>query len=345
MTDEAPETPAPHLRYNLAGHKSAETAIRQNLSRGRLKNGWMITGAPSIGKATLAYRLARAFLAPEALVDDSSLEVDPTNQTVQQIGHKGHPDLYVLERQWNEKTDKLAQDITVENVRKLGGFFGLTASTGRRVVIVDSADDMNRNAANAFLKSLEEPPANSLLLLLVNAPGRILPTIRSRCRVADLMPVSDKDVAGFVTAETGLPENDLKDIVEMCDGRPGYALQLASEDGIEGIRLSREFIGLSARSANILPLAEKLTAKAAEPLWRSFTTMVPQILSNGARSKASADNSEISGELAQVSVPSLVSAWEKTTNLLATGDALNLDKTQILIQMSGEIRNAFAQRF
>ncbi len=179
----------PRLTATLEGHDVAERIVLDAWSQGRLHHAWMITGPQGIGKATLAWRIAR-FLLSHRRGDGPpprDLATDPGSEAARLIAARSHPDLFVLERQVNPDTGKLRQDIAVDDVRRVNAFFARTAAFGGwRVVIVDAVDDLNASSANALLKILEEPPPYAVFLLVAHAPGRALKTIRSRCRVLGL---------------------------------------------------------------------------------------------------------------------------------------------------------------
>src|SRR6185503_14284880 len=172
--------PHPRERFDLLGQDIALGRAARALRAGRPPSAWLITGPPGIGKATLAYRIARYLLAHGATQEGpEDLSVPPDNSAVRQVSAQSHPGLLVLKRAINPRTGKLMTVLSVDEIRRLSDFFGMTSGAGGwRVAIVDTADDMNDNAANALLKMLEEPPAHAMLLLLSNAPGRLLPTIR-----------------------------------------------------------------------------------------------------------------------------------------------------------------------
>lgn len=191
--DEAAGDPGPRLTADLLGHEAAEREILETCASGRAAHAWLISGPRGIGKATLAFRFARFALAGGleggegglfGALAPASLAMDPAHPVFRRVAAGSHGDLRVIERGLAEGTGgRRRGEIVIGDVRDLGGFMRMTPSEGGwRVVIVDGAEDMNRNAANALLKGLEEPPGRALLLLVSHNPARLLPTIRSRCR-------------------------------------------------------------------------------------------------------------------------------------------------------------------
>ncbi len=180
--------PDPRENPNLIGHAPAEAAIRDALQGGRLHHAWLITGPEGVGKATLAYRFARALLAGA-----SALDMPASAPVFRRVAAGTHADLLTIEREWDEKKKRLKKQIAAETARMIPPFLHLTpAEGGWRVVILDGAEDLNPQSANALLKVLEEPPARAVLMLVCSAPGRLLPTIRSRCRHLALAPLTHR---------------------------------------------------------------------------------------------------------------------------------------------------------
>jgi DNA polymerase III subunit delta' len=242
-TDESTDRPAlpPRATTVLFGHAEAENALLAAYRDRRLAHAWLIAGHPGIGKATLAYRMARFVLAhpdpgaPQVRAA-TSLHVDAGHPAARRIAAQAHGDLLLLERTINEKTGKLRQEIQVDDVRRSITFFGSTpAEGGWRVAIVDPVDDLNAAGANALLKILEEPPQRALLLLVSHAAGRVLPTIRSRCRVLSLRPLSADDVIAAAAAAAGLEREDpqLPAAAAVAEGSVRRALALLDRDALE----------------------------------------------------------------------------------------------------------------
>lgn len=235
---------APHPRETraLLGQAAAEAEFLRAYSASRLHHGWLITGPRGVGKATLAWRIARFLLAtppqgeaglfgePEPA---TNLAIDPEHPVMRRSMQMAEPGLFVLRRGPNAKGDKLSTDIRVDEVRKLRDFFGLSASDGgRRVVIVDTADEMNVQAANSLLKMLEEPPERATLLLISHQPSRLLPTIRSRCRELRLAPLGAEDLAQALEAAGAEPAQDTQGLSALAGGSVGEALRLTELDGL-----------------------------------------------------------------------------------------------------------------
>jgi DNA polymerase-3 subunit delta' len=228
--------PHPRGALNLIGQEVALARAARAIRGGKPPQGWLISGPPGIGKATFAYRIARYLLTYGASdAGAENLSVPANDPNAMQVAAGSHPGLMVLKRGINEKTGKLMTDLPVSEVRRLAGFFGMTSGAGGwRVAIVDTADDMNSNAANALLKMLEEPPGRAMLILLANRPGQLLPTIRSRCQRLDLRPLDDAIVADAL--KIYLPEasaDERRSLARLSGGAIGAALTLASGEGGE----------------------------------------------------------------------------------------------------------------
>lgn len=263
-TEAAPPDPLdPRLTGHLTGHGAALSRAARALRSGRPPQGWLIAGPPGIGKATLAYRIARYLLRYGATDRGPADLAVPANDSVWlQVAAGAHPGLLVLKRAVNERTGKLMTVLAVDEIRKLTGFFGLTSGAGGwRIAIIDTADDMNDNAANALLKALEEPPARAMLLVIANAPGRLLPTIRSRCQRLDLRPLSQSDVEYELAARLpDLPAAQRAALARLSGGSIGLALQLASGDGLMLAEAADRLIddARNPDAAAVVALAEKI---------------------------------------------------------------------------------------
>ena len=231
-----PEFAHPRRATALLGQEAALAIAARAIRSGRPPQAWLISGPPGVGKATMAYRIARYLLthgAKDSGPEDLSVPANDPNSL--QVAAGAHPGLLLLQRGLNPETGKMMTVLSVGEIRKLAGFFGMTSGAGGwRVAIVDTADEMNDNAANALLKLLEEPPGRAMLLLLSNTPGRLLPTIRSRCQRLVLRPLDDKILTDALA--TFLPDSSEAERIQLArlsGGSLGAALQLAGGEGRE----------------------------------------------------------------------------------------------------------------
>ncbi len=231
---DAAEVRHPRETFALFGHAEAERALLDEYRSGRIAHAWLIGGPAGIGKATLAYRMARFALAhsdpkADAVQRATSLDVPPESPVARRVAGRAHPDLLVLERTADDN-GKLRTVITVDQVRRTIGFFGSTAGEGGwRICVVDSADELKYpEGSNALLKVLEEPPPRSLFLVVSHAPGRLLPTIRSRCRRLTLRPLGEADVVAAAAAALGddADEATLRQAAAAADGSVARAIAL-----------------------------------------------------------------------------------------------------------------------
>jgi DNA polymerase-3 subunit delta' len=240
QADDDSEAPHPRATTALFGQANAEAALLAAYRGGRIPHAFLIVGPKGIGKATLAYRLARFVLAhPDPAAADvaaaSSLAVDPDHPVARRVAAQAQGDLLILERTLNDK-GTLRQQIAVDDIRRTVSFFGSTAGEGGwRVTIVDSVDELNRSGANALLKVLEEPPDRALLLLVSHSAARVLATLRSRCRIVTLRPLAADDVAASVATATGADASDpeVAAAAAASEGSVARALALLDGDALE----------------------------------------------------------------------------------------------------------------
>ncbi|MDZ4777506.1 MAG: DNA polymerase III subunit delta' [Alphaproteobacteria bacterium] len=226
-TDQEPGVAHPRETYAFTGHEAAEATLTDAFHGTRMHHAWMLSGPKGVGKATLAYRFARRVLGAMN-AGPRTLDADPADPVARRIASGAHGDIFTLRRGLNDR-GKPRTEITVDEARGLVSFFNLKpAEGGWRVAIIDAVDDLNRNAANAILKTLEEPPPKTVLLLVCHAPGATLATIRSRCRRLDLRPLEDAQVREAVAAACEGAVDDAA--VRFAGGRPGRAIALAAAD-------------------------------------------------------------------------------------------------------------------
>ncbi len=326
------EPPPPRETTVLYGHAEAERALLAAYRGARFPHAWLIGGPAGIGKATLAYRMARFVLAhpdPGAppVQTAKSLHVDADHPVARRIAAQAQGDLLVLERTVNEKTNKLYQDIRVDDVRRTVTFFGSTAGEGGwRVAIVDPVDELNPSGANALLKVLEEPPRRAVLLLVSHSAARVLPTIRSRCRLLALRPLAADDVARAVAAAIG-GSPDAADITAasaVADGSVRRALALLDGDALDlRNRIMALLEGLPAVDPRALhALGDRLYGTDPAPL-AAFVDTVNAWLS--LRLTA--------GERAPARLARLAEVWEKVNAAARDADTFNLERKPLVFNV------------
>ncbi len=303
MSDEiaAPEqlegAPHPRETARLVGQAAAEAAFLQAWSGGKLHHAWLLTGPRGVGKASLAWRIARfllatpdldqgGFLAPEP---PTSLDVPSEHPVARRLLAGGEPALKSVTRTVNPDTKRMRKQIVAEDIRSLNGFFQLSAPDGgRRVVIIDDADEMNATAANALLKMLEEPPARATLLLISHRPSGLLPTIRSRCRTLRLGTL-DADQMAEALALSGVEvKGDPAALAALSGGSVGGALRLSLMGGLE---IYAELVALLESLPRLdrgraVKLAEAAAQRGAEEKLRLLFTLVELLLARLARTGA-----------------------------------------------------------
>ncbi|MGA9283484.1 MAG: DNA polymerase III subunit delta' [Pseudolabrys sp.] len=323
----------------LFGHEEAERALLDAYKSGRIPHAWLIGGAPGIGKATLAFRLARFMFAhpdPKVAVVQkaTSLAVDPAHPVARRIATQAQGDLLVLERGFNEQTGKLYTVIRVDDVRRTVSFFGSTAGEGGwRIAIVDAIDDLQREGANALLKVLEEPPRHSLLLLVSHSPGRELPTVRSRCRRLLLRPLAPDNVARALVEAAGRSENEseVREAAEAAEGSVGRAVALL--DG-SALALRQRILNLFAQLPNPDPLALHALGDAiggTDPkTLEAFMDLV-----NGWLSARLVEGSQGKAQMARVA-----ETWEKVNHAAREAEAYNLERKPLVFAIFGALVEA-----
>jgi DNA polymerase III subunit delta' len=333
---------APHPREQFAffGHREGEGAFLEGLRSGRLHHAWLIGGPQGIGKATLAYRVARAILDPGKSRDPGlrSLDVSPDSPASRQVAALSHPNLAVLRRA--PATDKKAASSTipVDAVRRALSMFSSTAADGGyRVCIVDSAEDLTISSANALLKVIEEPPPRSLFLIVSHAPQRVLPTIRSRCRRLLLRPLEDRDIKGAIASLggtwAGIPRDVVDQALKYGEGSVRRTLELLDADKVSFIEQVTQLLeGLpKADTREIYALAEALSRRDAEDSYDLALETVQRWVSGRLQEQANMGASRLAP---------LVEVCEKIARSAREIDVFNLDRRPFILTLFDDLADA-----
>jgi DNA polymerase-3 subunit delta' len=323
----------PREVFALTGHEAAEAAFEATRARGRLHHAWLLTGPEGVGKATFAYRAARRLLgAPEDLAY-GVLGSSPDHPVSRQIIARSHPDLFVIERLGED--GKVRKVIPVDEARGLSEFFSKSpANAPHRVAIIDAADDLNVNAANAILKTLEEPPPHGVLLMVSHSPGRLLPTIRSRCRRLAFAPLPIEEAAAFVRErEDQVSVEDSLRLATMAVGAPGGAWALAGAGAIAMDDAARALIDSLPRvdEAMALSLTDRFRGGEGQAQFNLLFDRLAERVHSFAVDRA---GQGIGG------LDRWAAAWETLTRLPREVEALNLDRADALFTALAELRQA-----
>jgi DNA polymerase III subunit delta' len=338
------EIAAPHPREttDLFGHRDAELALLNAYRSGRIPHAWLIGGAQGIGKATLAYRMARYVLAHRnplgaEVQSAETLQVESTDPVARHVAAGAHGSLLTLERTLNDK-GVMRTVITVDETRETISFFGSTAAVeGWRVCIVDTVDELNPNAANALLKILEEPPQQSLFLLVSHAPARVLPTIQSRCRKLALRPLAVEDVIHAAAQAASIAINDSA-LAEAADASEGSVARALTLLGGDALKLHQKTAALLATLPRVDPrelhaLGDALGGSDRVAL-AAFIDSVDRWVSERLR----ADDANANANLPRLA--RLAEVWEKINRAARDTAEYNLERKPLVFSVFGLLAEA-----
>jgi DNA polymerase III subunit delta' len=337
----------PRMTKDLFGHAGPESLLVEQVAGGRMHHGWLIMGPEGVGKATLAYRLARHLLAAPEERDPfgQSLQVAADTRAARLVAGLAHPSLLVLRRTYQSSNKKFSASIPIEEVRRLRSFMAHTVEAKSwRVVLVDQADDLNPNSANAILKSLEEPPPQTVFILLSSEPRKLLPTIRSRCRTLDLGPLGSEDLkkavtAAFIASEANPPDPaDWPKLEELADGSVRRALMISASGGL---KLYERVVAL----VSLLPkvdwpavhaLGDELAGAANEQKFTAFFDFLSALLARLIRARTTGEGRPADLQIAQRvirdgAVPLWAEAWEAIHRDFNETMLINLDRKALIL--------------
>jgi DNA polymerase-3 subunit delta' len=319
--------------FAYEGGEAVESAFLDAQARGRLHHAWLLTGPEGVGKSTFAYRAARRLLG--ARPDDrfGLLGASPDDPVSRQVASRSHPDLMVLEIATED--GKTRKSISVDDARRLPEFFAKApASAPFRVAIIDAADDMNINAANALLKTLEEPPARGVLFLVSHAPGGLIATIRSRCRRLAFPAWDEERVTAFLQARTGIDADSARRLSRMARGAPGRALQLAEGGALDADAVAHEILARlpGADEAALLAVSDSFRGAEGQKRFELlFDRLQDQVRAMAVRAAEEGASAEIDR---------WARAWESLITLPRDAEAVNLDRTDAFFTAVGRLRQA-----
>ncbi|MER8436936.1 DNA polymerase III subunit delta' [Mesorhizobium sp. M1312] len=331
--------PEPSETPRLVGHGQAANMLASAYRSGKLPHALIFVGPVGIGKATLAFHLAHHLLKHPAFEQAPAVLAvpDPASSLFRQIATGAHPSVLHLTRPPNDKTKSFKTVVTVDEIRKVSRFLSLTSHDGSyRVVIVDPADDMNTNAANALLKNLEEPPARTLFILIVHAPGSLLPTIRSRCQMVRLTPLDSESLMTVLESVEPPPPDDpaaRAALAKRAAGSARTAILLTQYGGLE-IAETLDALATAGKSdvAGAYRLAEAVAGRDQAIQFDIFNRRALDLLSTGASQAA------LAGDLARAKT--LSDTWHEALNAISETDTYNLDKKQHALTMIDRLNSA-----
>jgi len=350
--------PHPRMTPRLYGHETAEERLAAAFASGRMHHAWLISGPDGIGKATLAYRFARFALADPPERTPGSLAIEAGTRAARQVAALSHPGLMVIRRGYDTKAKRFPASITVDEVRRLKTFLGRTADEAAwRVVIVDRADELNVNAANALLKSLEEPPQRTVFLLITSAPGRLLVTIRSRVRTLDLAALDETDLKRAVQqAYTGSGEEisgappAASEWERLARLSGGSVRRLLTLHAAKGLALHTRISGLLESLPGldwgaIHALGDEISSPAAEQRYELFFELLldalARLVAAEAKGTGAADEVALARRLiGPARLATWAGLWERVAADKADTAALNLDRKALILDVFSRLEAA-----
>jgi DNA polymerase-3 subunit delta' len=336
--DSLDGVPEPSETVRVFGHDEQAAQLTAAHCAGKLPHGLVFAGPRGIGKATLAFQFAHYLLSyPKSETAPETFQPrDPSSPLYRQVASGAHPSVLHLTRPLNEKTKGFKTQLTVDEVRRVGRFLSLTAHDGGyRIVIVDSADDLNVNAANALLKNLEEPPARTVFVLIAHSPGRLLPTIRSRCQVVRFQPLGDDDVLAALTAIEKQPKPaEAGALLFRAAGSVRNAVLLTDYGGVEiSEALDKLVATKNPAAAETHKLADAIAGRDQAIQFGIFNERVLDLLAQAASEAAGTGDSARADRISQ--------AWQDSRIAILDTETYNLDRKQHVLGMISRLNDTF----
>ncbi len=349
MSGEERRTPSPRHNPRLFGHRRALARLRRAVDRDRLPHAWLVSGPEGIGKATLAWHLARELLAGPAGRERCH---DPEHPLFRQVASGAHPELYLLQR--GDGRERRSEEILVGDVRALLERLATTPSlAGRRVVMVEEADRLNRNAANALLKMLEEPPPRVVFLLVAAMPAALPATIVSRCARLALRPLAEETVTEALEALLGLPREEARRLASLSGGAVGRAVALAESGFVERYGRVLEILADAAAPGDPLPALAVLRDAAGERGGREGFALLGEMVRRAVRVGAGrppeielvpGERAALAALAARHPLDRLAALWDKLQAFARRGERLHLESSQALIVILDELAGSPGRR-
>ena len=367
-SDQVEGAPHPSETLTVFGQQEASNQFLAAFNSGRLHHAWMVTGVRGIGKATLTWQIAKfllatpdpnngggLFAAPET---SFTLSIDTEHPIVRRIKAGSEPGVMSVRRAYDEKRKKFKQMITLDEIRNVKSFFTLSATDrGRRIVILDCAEEMNQSAANALLKILEEPPQNAYLFLVSHQPARLLPTIRSRCRELRLKQLTPLDMVwSLEAAKVDVTDIDQNALAILASGSVGEAVKMINLNGLEIFKFILDIFETLPRLDNekVIALSEKFSQTGEADSFEFFVSLLELALNRlaliGAKSERHASTTIFNeATVFRRLCPNLHAAisWAKLTQELSArlrhGHAVNLDPAALILDTFFQIEACAAK--
>ena len=340
-SDRSGELPHPREPKPLFGHAQSIAELCSAARSGQMHHAWLITGPKGVGKATLAWKFAKAILAFGAKDCPEDLNVAEANVIARQVTALSHPDLILIRRPWDFDKKRLKSELPIAEIRRLKGFYSTFASyDGAKIAIIDCMDDTSTEAQNALLKILEEPPKSALLLLIAHAPGLLLPTVRSRCRTLALRKLGSADMqTALATLYPQLDGEDRQTIMTLADGTPGFAASMAAANAAATYRdvlsllsqMPQPNIGLT------INLSERIAKLPVDLGIGMFFILLEIAIQRAVQANFTQqptlpiEAKPFSNMLRAMPPQAWVQTWSDLKQLYARTDQLNLDKKQFVL--------------